>query len=223
MPCTLPDGLVSGRLRSPCASIQSTPPGRPAAAAMPESVPIATEWSPPRTSGVAPARRPRRRPPSASRAHASRISVEVAGPLVADRERLGLVRDDVAAVAGDDADRGQPLLEARVADRGRAHVDAAPALAEVERRADDGDGPGARHGRAAYPGAAPCGAVAAARWRGPDSNRRHLGFQPSALPAELPRRGISVAMPAAGRISRAHAAEGRLAGRGVELSWSGSR
>ena len=24
-------------------------------------------------------------------------------------------------------------------------------------------------------------------WRGPDSNRRHPGFQPSALPAELPR------------------------------------
>ena len=26
------------------------------------------------------------------------------------------------------------------------------------------------------------------KWRGPDSNRRHPGFQPSALPAELPRR-----------------------------------
>ena len=26
-------------------------------------------------------------------------------------------------------------------------------------------------------------------WRGPDLNRRHPGFQPSALPAELPRRG----------------------------------
>ena len=29
---------------------------------------------------------------------------------------------------------------------------------------------------------------AAGKWRGPDSNRRHPGFQPSALPAELPRR-----------------------------------
>ena len=31
------------------------------------------------------------------------------------------------------------LLETRVADRGRAHVDAAPPGAEVERRADHGD------------------------------------------------------------------------------------
>ena len=41
-------------------------------------------------------------------------------------------------------------------------------------------------------------------WRGPDSNRRHPGFQPSALPAELPRRGwaaVSVARPAAGHVS----------------------
>ena len=26
-------------------------------------------------------------------------------------------------------------------------------------------------------------------WRGPESNRRHHGFQPCALPTELPRRG----------------------------------
>ena len=30
------------------------------------------------------------------------------------------------------------------------------------------------------------------KWRGPDLNRRHHGFQPCALPAELPRRGDSV-------------------------------
>ena len=45
-----PLGEVSGRLRSPCASIQSTPPA-PRAFAIPPSVPIATEWSPPSTSG----------------------------------------------------------------------------------------------------------------------------------------------------------------------------
>src|SRR5215471_8149946 len=33
------------------------------------------------------------------------------------------------------------------------------------------------------------------KWRGPDSNRRHPGFQPSALPAELPRRWRSVSVP----------------------------
>ena len=40
------------------------------------------------------------------------------------------------------------------------------------------------------------GEAAKSKWRGPDSNRRHPGFQPSALPAELPRRGwaaVSVA------------------------------
>ena len=31
-----------------------------------------------------------------------------------------------------------------------------------------------------------------AEWRGPDLNRRHHGFQPCALPTELPRRGDSV-------------------------------
>src|SRR5712692_9073139 len=31
------------------------------------------------------------------------------------------------------------------------------------------------------------GSTFAREWRGPDSNRRHPGFQPSALPAELPR------------------------------------
>ncbi len=34
------------------------------------------------------------------------------------------------------------------------------------------------------------------QWRGPESNRRHHGFQPCALPAELPRRGrASLALP----------------------------
>ena len=42
-------------------------------------------------------------------------------------------------------------------------------------------------------------------WRGPDSNRRHHGFQPCALPAELPRRGDPVigaqCSPALGRLT----------------------
>jgi hypothetical protein len=41
------------------------------------------------------------------------------------------------------------------------------------------------------------------RWRGPESNRRHHGFQPCALPTELPRRGmISVAASAAAECRR---------------------
>ena len=54
MPWTFPLGLEVGVLRSPCASIQMTPPGRPAAARRPASVPSAIEWSPPSTSGIAP-------------------------------------------------------------------------------------------------------------------------------------------------------------------------
>ena len=61
-------------------------------------------------------------------------------PLVHERERLRLGRDDVAAVEDGERDLRQPLLEPGVADRRRAHVDAASGLAEVERRADDRDG-----------------------------------------------------------------------------------
>ena len=56
IPWTFPLGDDSGVFRSPWASIQITPPG-PCAAAIPTSEPSATEWSPPRTSGVCPFRR----------------------------------------------------------------------------------------------------------------------------------------------------------------------
>ena len=75
---------------------------------------------------------------------------QVPRPLVDERERLGLRRDDVAAVGDGEADLGQPLLEPCVPDRRRAHVDAAPGLAEVERRADDRDG--TLHGAEPYLG-----------------------------------------------------------------------
>ena len=51
---------------------------------------------------------------------------------------------DVAPVDDRPAERADALVEARVADRGRAHVDAAPALAQVERGADDRDRRSAR-------------------------------------------------------------------------------
>ena len=47
-------------------------------------------------------------------------------PLVVQRERLRLRRDDVAAVGDGQADRRQPLFETCVANRRRAHVDAPP-------------------------------------------------------------------------------------------------
>jgi hypothetical protein len=50
------------------------------------------------------------------------------------------------------------------------------------------------------PKADPCRSMwCEARWRGPESNRRHHGFQPCALPTELPRRGtVSVAVSVQG-------------------------
>ena len=53
--------------------------------------------------------------------------------------RFGDRRRDVAEVHRFDAERvAEMLVETRVADRGRAHVDAAAAGSEVERRADQG-------------------------------------------------------------------------------------
>jgi hypothetical protein len=64
---------------------------------------------------------------------------EVADGLIAALDGLGDGRLDVAPVGRVDLQLVQPGLEARVADRRRAHVDAAPRLAEVEPRADDRD------------------------------------------------------------------------------------
>ena len=60
--------------------------------------------------------------------------------LVAHVRGLDDRRDDVAGVGDVHAELlRELLLETRVADRGRAHVDAAPPRAQVERGADDGD------------------------------------------------------------------------------------
>ena len=63
-----------------------------------------------------------------------------AGSLVVDSAvASGHRRLDVPVVANVVAQTQEALLEPRVADRRRPHVDAAPALPEVERRADDRD------------------------------------------------------------------------------------
>ncbi len=46
---------------------------------------------------------------------------------------------DVAPVLDWSADLGEPRVEAGVPNRGRSHVDAAPALSEVEQHADHGN------------------------------------------------------------------------------------
>ena len=66
--------------------------------------------------------------------------------LVTQRDRLRLRRHDVAPVGDRMPIARQALLETRVADRRRPHVDAATGLAEVERRADDRDGTCSRCG-----------------------------------------------------------------------------
>ena len=62
-----------------------------------------------------------------------------AGSLVVDSRRLRDRRLDVPVVANVVAQAQEAFLEPRVADRGRPHVDSAPPLPEVERRADDRD------------------------------------------------------------------------------------
>src|SRR5581483_6969164 len=62
--------------------------------------------------------------------------------------RLRNRRDEIAAVADRDADRRELLSEAGNAHRRRSHVHAAPPAAEIQRRADDLDGP-RRHAPAA--------------------------------------------------------------------------
>jgi len=59
--------------------------------------------------------------------------------LVVECRRLGNGRLDVPVISNVVAQALEPLLEPRVADRGRAHVDSAAALSEVQRCADDRD------------------------------------------------------------------------------------
>jgi CheY-like chemotaxis protein len=63
-------------------------------------------------------------------------------PLVADRARLRDGRRDVAPILHAPAEALDASVEARIADRRGAHVDATPPGAQIERRADDRDGLG---------------------------------------------------------------------------------
>ena len=60
--------------------------------------------------------------------------------LVAQLLRLGNRRGQIAFVDDRIAECGELLAKPGDAERGRPHVDAAPAAAEVERDADDVDG-----------------------------------------------------------------------------------
>jgi len=62
-----------------------------------------------------------------------------AGALIAERCRLGDSRLHIAFVPNLVAQALEPLLETGIADRRRAHIDAAATLTEVERGADDRD------------------------------------------------------------------------------------
>ena len=66
---------------------------------------------------------------------------EEAGLRVAARSRLGDGGRNVAPVGAAEPELLQPVVEVRVADGRRPHVDPAPARAQVECRPDDGDVP----------------------------------------------------------------------------------
>ena len=72
------------------------------------------------------------------RSHVSLICVEEPGLRAPARGRLGDGSVHVAPVLAVDPELLKPVLETRVADRGRTHVDTAAARAEIERSADDG-------------------------------------------------------------------------------------
>ena len=137
----------------------------------PPSVPIATEWSPPRTSGTTPPRdrvvHPRR-DPLAGRLHLG----QVAAPTESSSSTCSTTgAGDVALVGHLVAERAQPRLEPRVADRRRPHVDAAAALPEVEGGPDDGDAPRCRF-RLRGHGRRPAARLArSAPWRGSSVGR----------------------------------------------------
>src|SRR5829696_491919 len=75
---------------------------------------------------------------------------EEAGFLVAGGHRLADARVDVAPVLRCDPELDEALAQPRVANRGRAHVHAAPACAEVELGPDDRDTPFCVHGGGGY-------------------------------------------------------------------------
>ena len=140
MPCTLPESEVAGVFMSPCASTHSRPIGRSRAASPSRRRrrPI-----PPRGCGRRRARAAsrRRRATASARliqllAHLRDVA-DVFLALVAQLLRLGNRRGEVAFVDDRVAERGDALAEAGDAKRRRAHVDAAPAAAEIERHADD--------------------------------------------------------------------------------------
>ena len=76
--------------------------------------------------------------------------VQEPGALGAGLTRLRDRRLDVSAILDLDPSAFESLAEARVADRRRAHVDAAAARTEVERRSDDRY-TGRRHGHSLRP------------------------------------------------------------------------
>ena len=77
---------------------------------------------------------------AATRAHVSLISGRKRARSSSSAVASGLGAVDVAEVADVVAEARQALLETRSPDRRGSHVDAAAALAEVERGADDRDG-----------------------------------------------------------------------------------
>src|SRR5262249_33672999 len=94
---------------------------------------------------------------------------EVAVGRAARVDRLRDGRAHVAPVGDVEPQLADTRLEACVPDRRGPHIDAATTWTEVQPRTDDGD-------------------RLRDKWRGPDLNRRHHGFQPCALPTELPRQ-----------------------------------
>ena len=125
MPWTFPVGLVAGRVE---VAVRVDPDrrrraGRPRRGGRPAS--RARSSGRRRARAGATPSATTSRTIVASRAHASRISGRKRARSSVDAERLRLRGRDVPAIDDRAAERREALLEPRVADRGRAHVDAA--------------------------------------------------------------------------------------------------
>ena len=124
---------------SACASIQTRPGGAPCARVRPASVPIAIEWSPPKTTGTPPSRTAFSTTCESS-SHTRSMTPKYFAFASSSQGRLPNRNREVSVI--DDRFDPEPFelgMQLRVAHRRRAHVDAAPARPQVHRDADDVD------------------------------------------------------------------------------------
>ena len=125
-----------------------------------------------------------------ARVHLDAALDERGADRVLRRERVAAGRDDLGAgLAQREHEAGGLGLEVHD-DRERGPRSAPSASRSASSRCSTGMCCRAHSMRRCPSGASDGSAMRVIEWRGPDLNRRHHGFQPCALPTELPRPGV---------------------------------